>query len=196
VPLILLRHTRPDVAEGVCYGRTDLDLAGDFDAEALRIARDLPPVSRIVASPQRRALRLAEALAAWRGLALEVEPDLREMDFGHWELVPWSEIPRGELDAWAAEFLDARPHGGESVRTLAARVTTVLARTPPAEPPVLWVTHSGVIRAVCAHLGRHPHWETGVGFGGWLDLTGRAAETAGPPGVSAPPARTPASKDR
>ena len=31
--LMLVRHTRPDVAPGVCYGRTDLDVAASFSAE-------------------------------------------------------------------------------------------------------------------------------------------------------------------
>ena len=43
--LILVRHTRPLVADGVCYGVTDLDLAPTFDDEAARVLAALPPWS-------------------------------------------------------------------------------------------------------------------------------------------------------
>lgn len=171
MPLIVLRHTRPEIAAGVCYGSSDLGLAADFDADARRIAAELPAVSRIVSSPLSRGRLLAEAVGAARGLDVEVDPALRELDFGTWELQRWDAIARAELDAWAADFLGARPHGGESVAMLAERVGVALDRHPPATPPVLWVTHSGVIRAVCAHLGEPRGWSTDLGFGEWLDLS-------------------------
>ena len=171
MPLIVLRHTRPEIAPGLCYGRSDLGLAADFDTAAREIAGTLPAVSRIVSSPLLRSRRLAEALGEARGLGIEVEPALRELDFGAWELRRWDSIARAEIEAWAADFLGGRPHGGESVAMLAERVGSALDRHVPASPPVLWVTHSGVIRAVCARLGRARGWETDVGYGEWLDLT-------------------------
>jgi len=182
MPLIVLRHTRPDVAWGVCYGRSDVGLAADFDAAAQRIAGELPAVSRIVSSPLARSRRLAEAIGVARGLDVEVEPAIQELDFGAWELKRWDAIAPVELNAWSADFHGARPHGGESVGMLAERVGAALDRTPRADPPVLWVTHSGVIRAVCARLGRAKGWETDVGFGEWLDLSagGRAGSEARP----------------
>lgn len=168
--MILLRHTRPEIAEGICYGRSDLDLAADFETVLAGILRDLPEVAHVVTSPLRRCRRLAEAIAADRGLALATDTRLREMDFGHWEGQAWDAIPRAELDAWAAEFQDARPHGGESVGMLAARVGAALSETPLSRPPVLWVAHSGVARAAAALTGRHRGWDTDVAFGCWLDL--------------------------
>lgn len=168
--MIALRHSRPAVAEGVCYGRTDLALAEDFDAVLTAILAGLPAVGAVRSSPLGRCLRLAEAIAAARGLAVETDPRLMEMDFGRWETRAWSAIPRPELDAWAADFDHARPHGGESVAMLAARVRDALDAAGPGNPPALWVTHSGVIRAACALIGRAPGWETNIGFGEWLDL--------------------------
>ena len=120
--LILLRHTRPDVAEGVCYGRTDLLPAEDFVTVASAVIAGLPDVSRVVTSPLVRCARLAERIAAARDLDPETDPRIVEMDFGSWERTPWDAIPRDELNAWAADFHGARPHGGESVAMLAARV--------------------------------------------------------------------------
>jgi len=166
--LILLRHTRPAVADGVCYGVTDLDLAGDFADAAAGIDAALPAIDRILTSPLSRCRRLAAHLAERRGLAAAVDPRLAEMDFGGWEGLPWSGLPRDEIDAWAADFDHARPHGGESVATLAARVSAALAE--PRGGRMLWVTHSGVIRAACAILGLREGWDTRLGFGHWLEI--------------------------
>ena len=121
-----------------------------------------------MSSPRRRCRRLAERIAAARRLALTEDPRLAEMDFGAWEGRAWGAIARDELDAWAADFHQARPHGGESVAMLAARVGAALAEAAPADPPVLWVTHSGVVRAACALAGVAQGWKTELDFGGWI----------------------------
>jgi alpha-ribazole phosphatase len=146
-------------------------LAEGFGAEAARIAAELPPVRCVVTSPRARCHRLAGHIAAVRGLALVEDPRIAEMDFGDWEGRPWAEIARDELDAWAADFGGARPHGGESVAMLAARVGEALDAAAPGPPPELWVTHAGVVRACCARLGRPDGWRTRIDFGAWIDLT-------------------------
>jgi alpha-ribazole phosphatase len=171
--VILLRHSRPAVAEGTCYGRSDLAPGPDFETAAAAVLAGLPPVAAVRSSPLVRCLRLAERIAATRGLALDTDPRLIEMDFGRWEARLWAEIDRGELDAWAADFDHARPHGGESVAMLAARVGAALAAEKPSAPPVLWVTHSGVVRAACAITGAGEGWATDLGFAEWLDLSAR-----------------------
>jgi alpha-ribazole phosphatase len=181
--VILLRHTRPAVADGLCYGRTDLGLEEGHETAAAAILRDLPEVCAVVTSPLLRCLRLATVIADARGLPLALDLRLAEMDFGAWEGRAWAEIPRPEIDAWAADFHHARPHGGESVAMLAARVGEALAATPAHRPPTLWVAHSGVARALAALTGRAPGWDTALGFGEWMDfavLTGpeRAATLA------------------
>ncbi len=169
--MILLRHTRPAVAEGVCYGRSDLDLDAGFAADFEAVIGGLPEVSAVVSSPLSRCLRLAERIGAVRGLGVAVEPRLVEMDFGAWEGRPWADLPRDELDQWAADFDGARPHGGESVAMLAARVGAALEAVPRRMPPVLWVAHAGVARAAAALTGRAEGWNTRLGFGAWLDLS-------------------------
>lgn len=168
--LILVRHTRPLVADGVCYGMTDLDLAPTFDDEAARVVAALPPVERLVTSPLGRCRRLAERIGAAKSLVPVVDPRLREMDFGAWEGVPWSAIPRDELDAWAADFLHARPHGGESVHMLYERSRSAIADYRATGLSHIVVTHAGVIKAVRAE-DRHPGaWKSNVDFGGTVRL--------------------------
>ncbi|HET9067031.1 MAG TPA: histidine phosphatase family protein [Amaricoccus sp.] len=162
MPLILVRHTRPEGGDGICYGRTDLAAAPGFEPEArrlaARIARDLGPADRIVSSPLRRCTALAEALARHLALPLALDPRWAELDFGAWEGRPWDEIPRAELDAWAGDLLHARPHGGESVAMLAARVAAAIAACPAGERTLV-VTHAGPIRAALAA------WDRPIGYG-------------------------------
>ncbi|MEM7768809.1 MAG: alpha-ribazole phosphatase family protein, partial [Pseudomonadota bacterium] len=125
--LILVRHTTPAVALGICYGQTDLDVRESFPEEAQAVSDALPKFDRIVTSPLQRCRKLADAMAKASGFPVEQDPRLIEMDFGSWEGTPWSDIPRAELDAWAADFLNARPHGGESVAVLRARTMEALS---------------------------------------------------------------------
>ncbi len=168
--LILLRHTRPEGAEGLCYGRSDLAMAADFAAHAQRIAAQLPEVTRILTSPLSRCRRLAEAVAALRGLPVEIDAGLVEMDFGRWENRPWQAIPRDELDAWRDDFLAARPHGGESVQDLADRVGAALDAAAQGARPALLVTHAGVIKAARVALGQTDGWQSQIGFGEWMRI--------------------------
>lgn len=164
--LILLRHTRPEGAEGRCYGRSDLRLAPCFAAEAARLARELPEFGRIAASPLQRCRLLAEHLAEARGVPLQLDERLIEMDFGRWEGQLWADIPRSELDAWAADLEGARPHGGESVAELAARAGAGLEALGGAGP-VLVVTHAGVIKAALVAREGQAGWRAEIGFGEW-----------------------------
>lgn len=163
----LVRHTTPDVATGTCYGRTDLALAASFDDEVQQVLRCLPPVAHVVTSPLLRCRSLAERIAGRDGGVPQPEQGWIEMDFGSWEGVPWSEIPRSGLDAWAADFMGYAAHGGESVTMLENRVRAALQATPQDS---IVVTHSGCIRAVCAILGLHDGWNTETPFGGIVTL--------------------------
>lgn len=166
--LILLRHTRPLGADGLCYGRTDLALDDSFDGETARLAGELPDIVRIVTSPLSRCHLLAQALADVRGLPVEVLPGLIEMDFGTWEGRRWDDVPRDQLDAWSADFHHARPHGGESVTQLLARARAALDAVMAGPAPVLVVAHAGIIKAALAATGAADGWRAEIGFGQWL----------------------------
>ena len=168
--LILVRHTRPAVPENVCYGATDLDVASTFEEEAARVIEALPPAERLVTSPLRRCRLLAERIGAARALAPVIDARLREMDFGAWEGVPWESIPRAELDAWAADFLHARPHGGESVRMLRERAGAALDDYRRSGLSHIVVTHAGIIKAARVRSGEPEGWRSNVGFGGAVRL--------------------------
>ena len=168
MPLTLLRHTTPNHHQGLCYGRLDLDLADSFLVEARIALAALGKMTAIYSSPLSRCMRLAEFIAERHGLSVMEEPRLIEMDFGQWEGLPWSDLPREELDAWAEDFMHARPHGGESVAMLRERVLSAFDDISKARPldAVLCVTHSGVIRAAMAGGAQSTDFDLTVAFGG------------------------------
>jgi alpha-ribazole phosphatase len=163
--LTVLRHTRP-VADGLCYGRSEVDLAPDFATDADALATRLARPDRIVTSPLARCRRLADHLGARLRAPVAADPDWQEIDFGRWQGLAWSAVPRPELDAWAADLMHARPHGGESVAMLLARTRRALDRCRAVPGHTLVVTHAGPIRAaLVATGGNAADWHRAIGFG-------------------------------
>lgn len=146
--LYLVRHLAPQVAAGVCYGRTDLTVDPAQEVAALpALRRALPPALPLYSSPLRRCVSLASAL----GGAIAFDARLAELDFGTWEMRAWDSIDRTEVDAWAADVVHYRPGGGESVIDMALRIDAfyddlVAARIPAA----IIVCHAGAIRLLTA----------------------------------------------
>ena len=119
--LILVRHPRPDIAPGLCYGRSDVPVTAGETARVHRmlIAAGLPAALPVYSSPLARCATLARALET---TALTFDARLAEMDFGAWEMRSWADIPRAGVDAWAADLTGYRPGGGECVLDVARRV--------------------------------------------------------------------------
>ncbi|MDD3483750.1 histidine phosphatase family protein [Azovibrio restrictus] len=158
--LYLIRHPRPRVAPGTCYGRLDLELAEPAGQAATRIAPRLPAGLPLWTSPARRCRELAAALHP----APAIEPRLWEMDFGLWEGKSWDEIGPAALDSWAADPAGFVPPGGESGLQVQARALDFvreLAQTGIIAAAVL--THAGILRALLAHQLQWPGQR-------WLEL--------------------------
>lgn len=159
--LYLIRHPRPAVAPGVCYGQTDLGLAESADAVAARLRPLLPADYTLFASPLARARLLAEALGTPR-----VDPRLKEIHFGDWEGRSYDDIGQAALDDWVAEPLDFAPPGGESPRQMANRALAFLTdlRTEAPAAAVV-VAHGGPLRALAGDLlGLPPERWLGLDF--------------------------------
>ncbi|KQV83518.1 phosphoglycerate mutase [Massilia sp. Root351] len=142
--LILVRHPQPLVAPGVCYGSSDLAAAPHDVARvhaALLASASIPPGTPLYSSPLQRCTALTSLLGAHT-----LDARLAEMDFGAWERRSWDDIPRTEVDAWAADLACYRPGGGESVLQVAERVAAFRAE--------LLARHSG---AACDGRARGAH---------------------------------------
>ena len=159
--LHLIRHPRPAVPAGVCYGQADVGLAEATDVVAERLRPLLPAQYALYASPLARARLLAAELGT-----PALDERLREMHFGDWELLPYADIGTA-IDTWASDPLGFRAPGGESAREMAARALQwldgILANPPAA--PVVVVAHGGPLRAIAGHLlGLPPERWLGLDF--------------------------------
>lgn len=175
--VVLIRHARPQVDEGICYGRLDLPLCEPLSPPVAALARSLREVGagtpqRIVASPATRAHSTAARLAAACGIDhVDIDARLREVDFGAWEGLRWDALPREGLDQWAADLLQACPHGGETTGAAFARVVQWADSLPERHEPAgtLWaVCHAGPMRMLAAHwigvpLSTTLDWQLGWG---------------------------------
>jgi alpha-ribazole phosphatase len=149
VQVFLIRHPRPLIGAGFCYGRLDVD-CDDPRPVAERLRQLLPPDTPVIASPLRRARRLAEAIDPHAAL----DSRLAEIEFGEWDGRAWDDIDRDSLDAWAADLLGFTPPGGESVAGLQQRAIDFAASLTG--PRVALVTHAGIIRALLGHWHQLP----------------------------------------
>lgn len=159
--LYLIRHTKPNIEPGICYGQLDLDVADSFDEEANHVLHSLPALELVIASPLLRARRLGEFLAQEQQCPLRSDARLMEKHFGAWEGKAWDDIPRHEIDAWAADVMNYAPPGGESARQLMLRVQEFmddLARLP--QQHIALVAHGGSIRALLALIADMPLTDT------------------------------------
>ena len=140
--LVLVRHARPNADyTGRLVGASDLplDLAGCLQAAALadRI-RPLAP-ARSFCSPMMRCRQTAEAI----GLAtpLEIDGDLREIDFGRWENRRFEQVAAEEpelVQRWAAFASDFAFPGGEGLAAFVARVGAAADRLASTRPTRCW----------------------------------------------------------
>ena len=142
--LYLIRHPKPLIEVGICYGQHDCP-AEEAISAATSLLVELPAGLPVWSSPLRRCRDLAERLHA----EPIIDERLSEMDFGAWEGRRWDDIPRAELEAWAADVAGYTPPGGESPRQLQRRVLEFV--TSLDVPEAVIVTHAGVIRTLLAH---------------------------------------------
>ncbi|MBC3874455.1 histidine phosphatase family protein [Undibacterium flavidum] len=192
--LWLVRHARPEVDEGICYGQTDLPAQSQANytaAQNLAHALDVQSSAGylVYTSGLLRTRQLAQALQDFvPGLDLQHDARLKEMHFGNWEMQAWNEIPKENIDAWTNDFAQHRFGGIESCQDVLTRViaayqdmlTELKARAKPDEKcQIIWITHAGVIRALnyylatgnstIEHVDQWP--KTAPGFGEWVQHT-------------------------
>ncbi len=154
--LWLVRHPRPAVPAGLCYGASDVPIEDAHLLELLdALPARLPRDAAVYSSPLSRCLRLARALHGAGFGHPKVDERLREMDFGRWEGRIWSELPRAEIDAWRDDIERYVPPGGESVADLAARGLDFVATLPHPHDAIV-VTHAGVIQTLTRGLRGQP----------------------------------------
>ncbi len=159
----LVRHGRPDFPEGEkpCIGRTDLPLSqeGRRQMEALRRQLAGKGIRRIYASPLSRCVESARILSGGQ-IPVTVLEELREIDMGAWEGLPFSEIRERYPEEYAARGQDMAyftPPGGESFAACQKRARKALEqiRAEGGGSCVL-LAHAGVNRALISWKENRP----------------------------------------
>ncbi len=135
-------------------GLTDLPLTPQGEAEARRLGQRLAGLTfaAVLTSPLQRAARTC-ALAGF-GAAAEVEPDLREWNYGAYEGRTSAEI-HAERPEWQL-FRDGAP-SGESPQQIGARADRVIRRVRAIDGNTLLFSSGHFLRVFAARwLGLEP----------------------------------------
>lgn len=145
-----VEHRLPGQLPGI-----ELTEEGRSQAQRLASALQMLPLSSIISSPLARATETAAYLAQGRALSIHHEPDLMDIDLGH-----WSGQNRDALfhtdPAWNAFVRDplVAPVDVETFPELEQRVVAAVERWLSREatgPLPAFVTHADVIKLLLAH---------------------------------------------
>ncbi|MFY8023812.1 MAG: alpha-ribazole phosphatase [Sediminibacterium sp.] len=153
--IYLIRHTTPKVEKGICYGQADLDITETFLEEVEAIKPHLPSEGiKVYSSPLQRCKKLADAL--FEGLNIDIHDDLMELNCGQWELLPWNDIPKEEIQPWMDDFVNVRVPQGESYVDLHNRVVNRFNKIVEKQESAVIVAHGGVLRSILSHITSTP----------------------------------------
>jgi len=149
----LIRHTAVDNPSGLCYGFAEMPLKENYieDFKNLELERDF---DRIISSPSQRCTLLAEYLQ----MNYITDERLREMNFGTWEMKPWTEIPEEEINPWYEDFIHVKAPDGENLLEMQSRVINFWNELTAVEDrdKILLITHAGAIRLILQAVLQFP----------------------------------------
>ena len=148
--VLLVRHALPLRSE---HGEgSDPDLSDEGLAQIERLPEALArfPISRVVSSPQRRAIQTAEPVAAARELAVEIDDRFAEYDRDLPLYIPVEQIREENPQEWARMAQGRLPSAVDEdafrARVRAAVDDLVAAADP--EDTVAVFSHGGVINVL------------------------------------------------
>ncbi|MBB3692266.1 histidine phosphatase family protein [Sphingomonas sp. BK580] len=150
--LLLARHGTHAEVGHVLSGRSEIALSERGRDEAVALARHLAGVElgAIYASPRRRTVETAVAVARPRGIEVVHAPALDEIDFGAFTGHDFAALAGDpNWQRWNAERGSARCPGGETMGEAVARAVDFLASA--GEGTTLCVTHCDIIRGAVTH---------------------------------------------
>jgi alpha-ribazole phosphatase/probable phosphoglycerate mutase len=152
----LVRHGQ--VADGHTdryHGNNDIGLSpnGVRQLEELAAQLGAVPLAGVYASDLSRALTGAEIISRGRKVAPQIIPEFREVHFGAWEGLSFSEIAErypAELEARFRDLTSFRIPGGESLLDVNSRVLPRLGDliAQHHQEAFLIVAHAGVNRVI------------------------------------------------
>lgn len=166
--IILVRHAETAGNEELrAQGcRSDLVLSPWGRQQAERVGQALrgEQLAAIYSSPLARALETAQAIARHHNLEVNVESDLREVDYGEVDGLPLEELKHNHAECWndwTSGECAVRMPGGESLHDVQARAWKAWERIATRHPEgaVVVVGHVFTnLTLICRALGLPPSY--------------------------------------
>ena len=186
--LLLVRHAETDLAGRFC-GQSDPELNEQGRQQLAGLVNRLSQhaIRRVYTSDLRRARQTAEAIARHFGVGLRVRPGLREINFGLWEGLSWSEIEVRDLPlakSWAEMYPNSTAPGGEPFQQFESRVRreTAFLLGEATKSPIAVVAHAGFIRVVLTkwcRISEQEAWDRTKDYGSIVALDTNHIDRAG-----------------
>lgn len=142
-------------------GATDVELSDEGRRQVACLGERLAaePIAAVYASPMRRTLDTASAIATRHGLVPTANAALREIDHGRWEGLTRQDVAQRHPDeaaAWEVDPFTFAPQGGESGVQVMARALPALREIVELNVghTIVIASHKATIRLLlCALLG-------------------------------------------
>jgi len=147
VQLLLVRHALPLRSEAGRGSDPDLSPEGVEQAKRLPDALKRFPITRLVSSPQRRALQTGQPVADALGLPIEVDERLAEYDYGQSHYTPIEQASEEDLKRLMAGQLPGDVDQDEFVARVRAGIDDVVAAAGHDETVAVF-SHGGVVNAM------------------------------------------------
>jgi probable phosphoglycerate mutase len=156
----LIRHGSNDyLGKGLAGRLPNVHLNAEGRAQAETLARALAEagITEIISSPLERARETAEPLARTLNLALQIEPDILEVDFGDWNGALMDDLRHDRhWNTYNAYRSGTRIPNGEIIIEIQCRFVRKLEALRTARPDGTFAlfSHGDPIRAgLCYYLG-------------------------------------------
>ena len=156
--VLLIRHGMTDAVGTVMTGRAPgllLNGAGVQHVATLPQRLAAVPIDAVFASPLERTVATAQVLAAARGLEVQLEPRITEIDYGAWtgrRYAAMAADPTWQL--YNSVRSVSRPPDGELLLDVQQRAVTALLDMHARHPgqTVAVVSHGDVLRAILQYF--------------------------------------------
>lgn len=183
--LYCVRHGETELnVKGVYYGATDIDLSEKGEEQCLKLGELLKNIKFdiIISSPLKRSVKSAEIITSFLGYYLKqslfLEDDFKEINFGLWEGLHYSEVQNNfkeSWDLWAKDWENTSPPQGEAFIDFFIRVKLSLEKMlkDNQDKSILIVAHQGVLRiifSVLLNLGSKGFWNFSFDHGKYSEI--------------------------
>lgn len=145
--LLIIRHALPLRSEPGQGSDPDLSEEGIEQAKRLPEALARFPISRLISSPQKRAIQTAEPVADALGLSIDIDDRLAEYDRDLSHYTPVEEISEEDMRRLANGELPSGVDQSEFIARVRAGVDDIVS-SAKREDTVALFSHGGVINAL------------------------------------------------